>query len=268
VNDFYESMTRRALMVMGKTALERLRKTRVIIFGVGGVGSWCAEGLIRSGCVDLTIVDSDVICTTNINRQIEATARNIGAVKVEELAKRLLEINPSCRVTPLHASYDEQTRRSFDLDSFDYAIDAIDSLQDKVLLIEQCLASRARLFSSMGAASKIDPTKIKIDLLSRTRNCPLARSVRRLLRKGNIAGDFLCVYSEELPVAPALDATAALNDDPDSSGPDESCDGHDGATSAGPGAKKRINGSLVQVTGIFGFMLCGLIINDIVRSVR
>jgi tRNA A37 threonylcarbamoyladenosine dehydratase len=266
VNDFYENMTRRTLMVVGDKALERLSKTRIIIFGVGGVGSWCAEGLVRSGCTDLTIVDSDVICPTNINRQIQATAKNIGAVKSEEMGKRLLEINPSARITSLHASYDENTRRRFDLDSFDYAVDAIDSLQNKVLLIGQCLASRATLFSSMGAAAKTDPAKIKIGLLSRTKHCPLARSVRQRLRKMNIAGDFLCVYSEELPVGRSFGSVRAAADARGGPGIDESCGGHDEAQVESRGAKKRINGSLVHVTGIFGFMLCGLVINDIAST--
>jgi tRNA A37 threonylcarbamoyladenosine dehydratase len=266
MNDFYENMTRRTMLVVGERALERLSKTRVILFGVGGVGSWCAEGLVRSGCTDLTIVDSDIICPTNINRQLQATAKNIGAVKVEEMGKRLLDINPSVKITPLHTAYDEQTCRSFDLDSFDYAVDAIDSLQDKVLLIEQCLASRATLFSSMGAAAKTDPTKIRIDLLSRTTNCPLARSVRQRLRKKNIAGDFLCVYSEEPPVSPASNVARPPGDLLPGPGNEEFCAGHDDAPVDRRGAKKRVNGSLVHVTGIFGFMLCGLIINDIISS--
>jgi len=266
MNDFYENMTSRSMLVIGEKALARLSKTRVILFGAGGVGSWCAEGLVRSGCTDLTIVDSDIICPTNINRQLQATAKNIGAVKVEELGKRLLEINPSAAITPLHSAYDERTCRSFNLGSYDYVIDAIDSLQDKVLLIEQCLASRATLFSSMGAAAKTDPTKIRIDLLSRTTNCPLARSVRQRLRKKNIAGDFLCVYSEELPVSPPPDAARAQEDNPRGPGPEDFCAGHDDAPVDRRGAKKRINGSLVHVTGIFGFMLCGLIINDMVSS--
>jgi tRNA A37 threonylcarbamoyladenosine dehydratase len=265
MNDFYENMTRRTMLVVGEKVLERLSKTRVILFGAGGVGSWCAEGLVRSGCTDLTIVDSDIICPTNLNRQLQATAKNIGAVKVEELGKRLLEINPSAKITPLHAAYDERTCRGFNLDTYDYVVDAIDSLQDKVLLIEQCLASSATLFSSMGAAAKTDPTKIRIDLLSRTRNCPLARSVRQRLRKNNIAGDFLCVYSEEHPVSPAPVAARAEEDDPLRPGPEDFCAGHDDAPVDRRGSK-RINGSLVHVTGIFGFMLCGLIINDIISS--
>jgi len=266
MNDFYENMTRRTMLVIGEKALEILSKTRVILFGVGGVGGWCAEGLVRSGLADLTMVDSDVICPTNINRQIQATAKNIGAVKVDELGKRLEEINPSARITPIHAAYDERTCRDFNLGSYDYAVDAIDTLQNKVLLIEQCLASRATLFSSMGAASKTDPSKIKIDLLSRTRNCPLARNVRQLLRKKNIAGDFLCVYSEEMPVGTGYEDVRAPGDYPREPGCEESFDEQDEARPDRRGLKKRINGSLVHVTGIFGFMLCGLIINDIISS--
>lgn len=266
MNNFYENMTHRTVMVIGEKALEQLSKTRVIIFGVGGVGSWCAESLIRSGLADLTMVDSDIICPTNINRQIQATAKNIGALKVEELGKRLLEINPSANVASLHTAYEERTSKKFDLGSYDYVVDAIDSLQNKVLLIEQCLASRATLFSSMGAGAKTDPSKIKIDLLSRTKNCPLARNVRQQLRKKNISKDFLCVYSEEIPLDPASETICGSSDCPCALDREKFCAEHDEAPIDWCGTKKRINGALVHITGTFGFMLTGLIINDLISS--
>ena len=161
----------------------------MIIFGVGGVGSWCAESLVRSGLMNLTIVDSDIICPTNINRQIQALAGNVGESKVEELKKRLLEINPSAAIMARHAAYDENSCAEFDLPSYDYVIDAIDSLKNKVLLMEQCLANRVKIYSSMGAGAKTDPSKIRIGFLSKTKNCPLARAVRRRLRNDNFTTD-------------------------------------------------------------------------------
>jgi tRNA A37 threonylcarbamoyladenosine dehydratase len=268
MNDFYKSMTHRTLMVIGDNALERLSKTRVIIFGVGGVGSWCAESLIRSGLADLTMVDSDIICATNLNRQIQTTSKNIGAIKVEELGKRLLEINPSANIVSLHTAYEERTCRQFDLGSYDYVIDAIDSLQNKVLLIEQSQASAATFFSSMGAAAKTDPAKIKIDLFSRTRNCPLARNVRQRLRKKNVSKDFLCVYSEEIPLDPASETVCGPSDCPSGLDRENFRAEHDEAPAGWRGTKKRVNGSLVHITGIFGFMLSGLIINDIISSMQ
>jgi len=247
MDNFYETMTDRTRMVIGETALGKLRTTRIMLFGVGGVGSWCAEALARTGCADLTIVDPDVVCATNINRQVEATAKNIGAPKVMEMQARLLDINPSASITALNEAYCEASRHGFDLGSYDYVIDAIDTVNDKVLLIEDALSARMKLFSSMGAAAKTDPTMVRIALLSKTRNCPLARTVRRRLRERNNAGDFICVYSEELPVGRPVEASAVAG----------------GIEPERCGAKKRISGSLAHVTGVFGLTLAGLVINDI-----
>jgi tRNA threonylcarbamoyladenosine dehydratase len=268
MNNFYENMTHRTLMVIGEKALNKLSSTKVIILGVGGVGSWCAESLVRSGLTELTMVDSDIICPTNINRQIQATAQNIGASKVDEMGKRLLEINPSANITSMHTAYDEHSYQKFDLGTYDYVIDAIDSLQNKVLLIEQCIASHVTFFASMGAGAKTDPTKIKIDLLSKTKNCPLARNVRQRLRKKNISTDFLCVYSEEIPLDPAAETVCGSSDCPCARDREKFCAEHDEAPIDWCGMKKRINGALVHITGIFGFMLAGLVINDIISSIQ
>lgn len=250
MNGLYSSMTDRTRMVIGEAALERLRTARLIIFGVGGVGSWCAEALVRTGCTDLAIVDHDAVCATNINRQAEAAAGNIGAPKVEEMRARLLAINPSASITAIHRAYTEATRNGFDLRSYDYVIDAIDSVSDKVLLIEECLSAQVKLYSSMGAAAKTDPTKVRVALLSKTKNCPLARTVRKRLRARNIPVDFPCVYSEELPVGQSVETAVRGGANPEELF----------------GAKKRTNGSLVQVTGVFGFTLASLVINDVTGS--
>ncbi|MBN1498341.1 MAG: tRNA threonylcarbamoyladenosine dehydratase [Spirochaetes bacterium] len=247
MDNFYETMTDRTRMVIGGTALGKLRTARIILFGVGGVGSWCAEALVRTGCADLTIVDPDVVCATNINRQVEATAKNIGAPKVMEMEARLRDINPSASITARSDAYGEASRHGYDLGSYDYVIDAIDSVNDKVLLIEDALSARVMLFSSMGAAAKTDPTMVRVALLSKTRNCPLARTVRRRLRERNCANDFICVYSEELPVGGSVEASAVTG----------------GIDPEGCGKKKRTSGSLVHVTGVFGLTLAGLVINDI-----
>jgi tRNA threonylcarbamoyladenosine dehydratase len=266
MNTFYDNMTHRSLMVLGTEAHERLGRARVIIFGVGGVGSWCAESLVRTGLINLAIVDSDIICPTNINRQVQATSQNIGESKVEELKKRLLDINPSAAITALHTVYDEATSRDFDLPSYDYVIDAIDSLQNKILLIEQCVGMKIKIFASMGAGAKTDPTKIRIRLLSDTTVCPLARLVRRGLRKKNISTDIPCVYSEELPVDPAVETVCGSGDCPCAQDRENysACHGEEPVDWCGK--KKRINGALVHITGIFGFMLAGLVINDILAG--
>ncbi len=261
MDDFYRIMTHRTEMVLGSAAMEALARAKVIVFGVGGVGSWCAEALVRSGLVNLTIVDSDTVCPTNINRQAQATSLNLGNVKVYEMEKKLLAINPGAAITAVHDVYDETSFSRFDLASCDYVIDAIDSLKNKVLLIEQCLVSGTKLYSSMGAASRTDPTRIKVGPLTGTVNCPLARVVRRNLRKKNLTTDITCVYSDELPVAPAVETLCG-------SGACDCC----GEKAAGPddasrtdwcSMKKQVNGSLVQITAIFGFTLASLVINDI-----
>lgn len=263
MNSFYDNMTNRTRMVIGDETLDMLSRVSVIIFGVGGVGSWCAEGLVRSGLTNLTMVDSDIVCPTNINRQAQALARNVGESKVEEMKKRLLEINPQASITALHAAYDETSFHTFDLSSYDYVIDAIDSLRDKVLLLERCASSRVTVYSSMGAGSKTDPAKIRVALLSATTNCPLARSVRRRLRQRNVPADIMCVYSEEQPAGQTYEAGPDSGPLPTSGGNDGSPVCNEDAPSGLNDTKKRINGSLVHVTGIFGFMLTGLIINDI-----
>jgi tRNA A37 threonylcarbamoyladenosine dehydratase len=268
MNSFYDNMTHRTLMVIGEKALARLGTVSVIIFGVGGVGSWCAESLVRSGLVNLTMVDSDIVCPTNINRQIQALARNVGESKVEEMKKRLLEINPQASITALHAAYDETSFHTFSLSSYDYVIDAIDSLKNKVLLLEQCVSSGVKIFSSMGAGAKTDPSKIRIDLLSKTKTCPLARNVRRNLRKKSISTDIMCVYSEELPMDPAAETVCGSGDCPCAKDRAKFCADHDEAPIDWCGMKKQINGALVHITGIFGFMLAGLIINDLKARVE
>ncbi len=262
MNSFYENMTHRTLMVIGQKAMDRLGAASVIIFGVGGVGSWCAESLVRTGLMNLTMVDSDIVCPTNINRQAQALARNVGESKVAELKKRLLEINPSAAVAARHETYDENSCADFDLGSYDYVIDAIDSIRDKVLLIEQCIEKDVTIYSSMGAGAKTDPSKIRIDLLSRTKNCPLARNVRRRLRQDKAFADILCVYSEELPAGQSHETISVSGAGLKPGDDTELCLDNGDATAERKGMIKRVNGSLVTVTGIFGFMLAGLVIND------
>ncbi|WP_288576847.1 ThiF family adenylyltransferase, partial [uncultured Prevotella sp.] len=145
---------KRMELLVGERVMQKTAEARVIIFGVGGVGSWCAESLVRSGVRHLTIVDSDRVCITNVNRQLMATTKTIGRVKVEVLKERLLEINPTAEIVALQKIYDETTADSFNIGSYDYIIDAIDSLKDKALLILEACKTDSVLLSSMGAALK------------------------------------------------------------------------------------------------------------------
>lgn len=143
-NTMEKAIYNRTELLLGEDVMGALAGTRVIIFGVGGVGSWCAEGLVRSGVIRLTIVDSDRICITNVNRQLMATTKTVGQVKVEALRNHLLEINPKAEVTAIQQIYCEETAGQFNLDEYDYVVDAVDSLKDKALLILNASASRAR----------------------------------------------------------------------------------------------------------------------------
>ncbi|MCU0857694.1 MAG: tRNA threonylcarbamoyladenosine dehydratase [Pontiellaceae bacterium] len=237
----------RTELLIGETALEKLAATRVILFGVGGVGSWCAEALIRSGVGHLTVVDNDVICVTNINRQLQATSKNIGQPKVLALQERLLAIHPDAEVLALQKVYNQETRAEFNLSSYDYVIDAIDSLSHKVDLIASAMEAGVTLFSAMGAANKLDATTIRVDSIWKSQGCRLAKFVRKRLRSRGVSGDCLCVYSEEILSPVETDPT-------------------DEAGDAWSGTKAQINGSMVHITGAFGFNLAGLVVQDVVRK--
>jgi tRNA A37 threonylcarbamoyladenosine dehydratase len=181
--------------------MERLRRTRVIIFGVGGVGSWCAESLVRTGVGHLTMVDCDVVCDSNINRQLMATTKTIGRPKVEVMRERLLEINPEADITARQEVFSAETAGNFNLDAYDYVIDAIDSLRDKALLILRACESKACLFSSMGAARKLDPQRVKVTEFWKVEGDPLARTLRKRFKHDGVfpTRKFQCVYSDERP---------------------------------------------------------------------
>ena len=243
-----QAIFRRTELLLGDKSMEQLGSKRVIIFGVGGVGSWCAESLVRSGIRHLTIVDSDRVCITNINRQLMATSKTVGQVKVEALKVRLLSINPQAEITALQQIFTAETADSFDIGSYDYIIDAIDSLKDKTLLILMATQTEARFFSSMGAALKLDPTRIKTAEFWKVQGDPLARALRkRFKRDGQYPKrKFLCVFSDELLENKGIPPT-------------------DGEIPS-MFNKPQINGTLAHITAIFGFMLAGLVIQDIVKA--
>ena len=239
-----DAIFRRSELLLGEEAMERIARKLVIIFGVGGVGSWCAESLIRSGIRQLTIVDSDRVCITNINRQLMATTKTVGQVKVEALKERLLSINPSAEITALQKIFSQETAEEFDLDSYDYIIDAIDSLKDKAALILLACQTKAKLFSSMGAALKLDPTRIKVTEFWKVQGDPLARAIRKKFKNYGQFPEkkFQVVYSDEL-----LGNRGCPTDEGEESSPFD---------------KPQTNGSLAHITAIFGFMLAGLVIQD------
>jgi tRNA A37 threonylcarbamoyladenosine dehydratase len=234
-----QAIFRRAELLLGDDAMNRIAEKRVIIFGVGGVGSWCAESLVRSGIRKLTVVDSDCVSVTNINRQLMATTKTVGQVKVDALKERLLAINPSAEITALQQVFSADTASQFGLEGYDYIIDAIDSLKDKALLILLACQSKAKLFSSMGAALKLDPTRIKTAEFWKVTGDPLARALRNRFKRDKQfpKRKFQCVFSDEL-----LENKKPI--DPEDKG----------------------NGSIVHITAIFGLMLSGLVVQDAVKT--
>ena len=233
-----QSFQRLSLLV-GKDVLKALSQTKVIVFGLGGVGSWAAEALVRSGVGNITLVDFDVVEISNINRQLEATSLTMGQAKTQALKERLKDINPECNITVINKYYSAENSKSFNIPDADYIIDAIDSMESKLDLIENAVHSNKTLYSSMGMARKLDPTMIRTSSIWKTRGCALARHVREGLRKRNFTGDFTVVYSEEKhPVYY------------------ESEDNK-------PGNGKKILGSAVTVTASAGMILASLVINDV-----
>lgn len=231
--------------LLGKEKFQDLKDKNVIIFGVGGVGSWCAECLIRTGITKLTIVDIDNVTETNINRQLMATVSNIGKSKVEVLADRLREINPEAQIKALKEIYTKESSSKFELDKYDYIIDAIDSLEDKAQLILHACKMPGKFYSSMGAALKMDCTKIEVSEFWKVHGCPLAKALRNKFKRSKEfpSKKFKCVFSDEL----------LKNNDEET---EEELMFN----------KVKVNGSLCHITATFGMFLAGMVIEDIYKK--
>lgn len=299
MNKLEKAIFNRTELLLGADVMQALSEVRVILFGVGGVGSWCAEGLVRSGVKHLTIVDSDRVSITNVNRQLMATTKTVGQVKVEALKNHLLEINPNAEIDAIQAIYCEDTADRFDLDSYDYVVDAVDSLKDKALLILKATASKAKFYCSLGAALKTNPLKVQVAEFWDVRGCPLGAALRKKMKRAGTfpAHKFLCVYDDEVLENRGADSVGEVEDafgDVQAKGvygsSGEAEDRFEGVRSScfkdetdiiaqdGPGdpallnhdwstSKAQINGTTVHITAIFGMTLSGLIIDDIYHRV-
>ena len=235
----------RSERLLGVAGMERLRSLRAIVFGVGGVGSWVAEALVRTGVVHVTIVDSDNVAVSNINRQLPATTLTVGQPKVEALKQHLLEVNPEAQITALNMIYSAENAPKFELENYDYIVDCIDSLEHKTALILHATSLSAKFYSSMGAALKMDPTRIQVAEFWKVKGCPLAAALRRRIKKKGTfpKKKFKCVFSEEL-MENRADTEVSVGGTWDAQ-------------------KAQINGSLMHITAIYGLTLAGLIIQDI-----
>ena len=234
-------MFSRSIALLGEKSMTLLQSKRVILFGIGGVGSWCAETLIRTGLIHLTIVDGDDVQPSNINRQLPATQTTLGMPKVEALKKRLLEINPAAKIEAVHAMYEGQMDDAqrmakgtiYDFSKYDYVIDAIDSVADKTDLILCATRTRGvKIFCSMGAALRFDPTQVTTGELMDIKGDALAKAVRARMKQMNRkpSRKVRCVYSTE------------------------------------QAQRCETRGSLMQVTAVFGCTLAALVIEDIRKN--
>lgn len=185
----------------GREAMQKLRASRVALFGIGGVGGWCAEALARSGVGAIDLYDGDVVSPSNINRQIVALHSTLGRQKAEVMAERVRDINAACDVRAVCLFYDESTADAVDFSVYDYVIDAIDTVTSKVLIISRCKEAGTPVISCMGTGNKTDISSFRVADISQTSVCPLARAVRTLLRKKGITSGVKAVFSTEKPAA-------------------------------------------------------------------
>jgi len=199
--DFY-----RTELLVGQKGSQKLAQTSVAVIGLGGVGSYSAEALARSGIGKFILIDFDVIEPTNINRQILALQSTIGKPKVELMQQRIRDINPKAEVIIYQEVLDGNNQERL-LEGAEYCVDAIDSLSAKIGLLEFLLKNERKFISVMGAGNRLDPSQVHISTIDKSHNCPLARRVRKLLHKKGIRGHFSCVYSSELPIIPENDVS-------------------------------------------------------------
>lgn len=227
----------RTELLFGNDAVAALNRARVAVFGIGGVGGYTAEALIRSGLGSIDIIDNDTVSLTNLNRQIYALHSTLGRYKVDVAAERIADINPSATVRAYKVFYSPETADSFDLSQYDYIVDAIDTVTGKIALAVNAAAAKTPIISSMGAGNKLDPAAFRVSDLFKTRVCPLAKVMRTELKKRGI-NRLKVVYSEELPMKPAESS--------------EKCAG-----------RRQIPGSTAFVPSVAGLIIAGEVIKDI-----
>ncbi len=243
----------RTELLLGEEKMQKLFNARVAVFGIGGVGGYTVEALARSGIGTIDLIDDDKVCLTNINRQILATHKTIGKYKVDVAKERILEINPKAVVNTHQTFYLPETAEEFDFEHYDYVVDAIDTVTGKIGLIEQARKTNTPIISSMGAGNKLDPTAFEVADLSKTSVCPLAKVMRRELKKRGIE-HVKVVYSKEKPLKPVNDTQ-------------NSC--QHGCVCP-PGTKRKctqrrqIPGSNAFVPSVVGLIIAGEVIKDLI----
>lgn len=247
----------RTQLLLGEEAMDRLKRSRVAVFGVGGVGGYVCEALVRSGVGAFDLIDDDKVCLTNLNRQIIATRKTVGQYKVDVMKNRMLEINPDVDVRLYKCFFLPENAADFPFEEYDYIVDAVDTVTAKIELVMRAKASNVPIISAMGAGNKLDPGRFKIADIYDTSVCPLARVMRRELKKRNVRS-LKVVYSDEQPIRPIEDMSI-------------SCRTH---CICPPGAEHKcterrdIPGSTAFVPAVAGLMIAGEIVKDLSLRAR
>ena len=244
----------RTQLLLGGEAMEKLANSRVAVFGLGGVGGYTVEALARSGVGALDLIDDDRVCLTNINRQLLATRKTVGKYKVDAAAERVAEIHPRCQVRTYKTFYLPETAEQFDFSQYDYVVDAIDTVSGKIQLVLAAQAAGTPIISAMGAGNKLDPTAFRVSDIYKTSVCPLARVMRRELKKRGVR-QLKVVWSDEKPLRPLEDLGISCRTNcicpPD--------------TKRHCTDRRDIPGSVAFVPPVVGLILAGEVIKDLVK---
>lgn len=233
----------RSKLLLGQESIERLARSRVAVFGVGGVGGYTVEALARSGLGIIDIIDDDKVCLTNINRQVIATRKTVGQYKVDVMKERILEINPKAEVHTYKCFFMPDNAGEFDFTKYDYIIDAVDTVTAKIALVEKAKKENVPVISCMGAGNKLDPTRFEVEDIYKTSVCPLAKVMRKELRARQIKS-LKVVYSKEMPIKPIEEEVNTCK---------SKCSG-----------KRAIPGSVSFVPAVAGLIIAGEVIKDMV----
>ena len=245
----------RTELLFGKEAMDILENSRVAVFGVGGVGGYTVEALVRSGVGAIDVIDDDKVCLTNLNRQIIATRKTIGQYKTDVCKERIHDINPNCEVTVHKCFFLPETKDQFDFSKYDYVVDAIDTVKGKIEIILRAEKAGVKIISSMGAGNKLDPTQFHVADIYKTTMCPLAKVMRRELKKRRVK-KLKVVYSEEMPIKPKDDMANSCR---------TNC-------ICPPGAKHKcterraIPGSTAFVPSVAGLIIAGEVVKDLCKA--
>lgn len=238
----------RTRLLIGDEPLDKLAAAKVAVFGVGGVGGFCVEALARAGVGTLHLYDDDTVSESNLNRQIAALHSTVGQPKAEVVAERVRDINPDCKVEAIRMFYLPQNADQVDLSQYDYVVDCIDTVAAKLELVSRCTALQVKIISAMGSGNKLDPTAFEITDISKTQGCPLARVMRKELRKRGIQ-HLKVVYSREEPLSPAQPIETEVPAGSD--------------TRPGSTARRDTPGSISFVPAAAGLVLASAVIRDL-----